>query len=607
MYRFVALIWNPEDGRRGANARAFAERLRSSAIDWHCVMKRNGLYVFHAGALEGATEAYYLTESAGVVVGKLFPCTGSNAATPAAVAFDKATSQTIIDTQAKHLVDDYWGRYVAFLWDEAKQRHYVFRDPTGGLPCIFTNAGGVSVFMSDLEDYVPLAAGECTVNWNYIAALFWHMRQVTRSTGFNEVSKLHAGECMVVENGSMVGAFHWEPTRVYAAGPILEDLTRARARLRSAIENSVTTWASCYDSIILELSGGLDSSILASCLSGMHIEKDVVCVNFCTETQEGNERYFAHLAAQRAGLELVEGDWRTTDHALEAMLDTGTHDTPIGTTGETERVLQRLTRERGATVVFTGNGGDHLYQQRRNPLSAADYVWQRGLRPQLATIVADISRLTGKSVWNILGGVFTHGLLKRNIDPYSAFEQSVLLTEEIRAGFPPGALAHPWVENATNQKLPPGKVQQIFDLVDSQHFYLRPYRFVDTLHPLISQPVIECCLQIPTYVLTHGGVDRALAREAFRDELPPEIATRTTKGGTTGYFTRLTVENARFIREFLLDGILISAGILDKQKLEMELSEEMLIRGKRLFDVFTALRTEAWLRSWARVWRKAAA
>jgi asparagine synthase (glutamine-hydrolysing) len=248
-----------------------------------------------------------------------------------------------------------------------------------------------------------------------------------------------------------------------------------------------------------------------------------------------------------------------------------------------------------------------VYQQRRNPLIAADYVWQHGLRPQLATIVADTSRLTAKSVWNVLGGALTYGLFKRRTAPYAVYTQSVLLTEEACAGFPDNAISHPWVESAAEFPLPPSKVQQVLDIVDTQHFYLRPYRFVDTLHPLISQPIIECCLTIPTYVLTHGGVDRALAREAFRDELPPEIAARTAKGGTTGYFNRLAVENAQFLREYLLDGMLVSAGILNKQELELQLSEQVLIRGERLYDIFTAARTEAWLRSWAGVWRKAAA
>ena len=68
----------------------------------------------------------------------------------------------------------------------------------------------------------------------------------------------------------------------------------------------------------------------------------------------------------------------------------------------------------------------------------------------------------------------------------------------------------------------------------------QPFDFYDPLgqegdaeriSPLFSQPLVELCLRIPTYVLTHGGWDRAVARRAFYDDLPPEIRNRRHKGG----------------------------------------------------------------------------
>lgn len=200
---------------------------------------------------------------------------------------------------------------------------------------------------------------------------------------------------------------------------------------------------------------------------------------------------------------------------------------------------------------------------------------------------------------------FTYGLFKRRFDPYAIYRRSPLLSDDTLAMLSRKAIVHPWVENS--EGLPPSKVEQIELIVDAQQFYLTPSRYSGVVHPLISQPIIEQCLKIPTYVLIRGGVNRALVREAFADELPPEIAVRTSKGSTTNYLNRLLVENAEFVREYLLDGILISAHILDKQKLEDQLSEQALIRGSRLFDIFTAVRVETWLRNWAGVWRKAAA
>ncbi|MEX2126103.1 MAG: asparagine synthase C-terminal domain-containing protein [Woeseia sp.] len=522
------------------------------------------------------------------------------------VTFDLKTSRTLIETQGKHLADHYWGRYVAFLRDDSKRRHYVFRDPTGALPCIFTEILDVSVFMSNLEDHISLHTDELHINWNHIAAQFWNMRAVTKETGFERISQVYAGECMVVETDATSGSFHWEPTRVYESG-VIEEPEHAKKALKQAVSNCVQAWASCYGGIVLELSGGLDSALVACCLGLVSNSAQVVCMNFRPESPEGDERYFAGLAAQKAGFELIEMQLRSTDRSLESLLDTRKHATPSMTTmySETDKLLQRLVQERRTEAVFTGQGGDHLFQQMRNPRSAAEYVWQHGLHPELATIVTDTSRLTGKSIWNVLGQALIYGVFKRRFDPYTIYERSPLLSDDAVAALSPKAIVHPWVENADG--VPAAKVQHIELIVDTQPFYLKQSKYLDIVHPLISQPIIECCLKIPTYVLTRGGVSRALAREAFRDELPPEITARISKGSTTNYFNRLLIENAKFLREYLLDGMLVSERILDRQKVEEQLSEQALIRGARRIDIYTAVRVETWLRSWAGVWHRAAA
>jgi asparagine synthase (glutamine-hydrolysing) len=139
-------------------------------------------------------------------------------------------------------------------------------------------------------------------------------------------------------------------------------------------------------------------------------------------------------------------------------------------------------------------------------------------------------------------------------------------------------------------------------------FYHVPDHYADIVHPLISQPIIELCLQIPCYVLTYGGIDRALVREAFEGVVPNDIVARTTKGGTAGYFNSLLLRNRTFLRDFLLGGLLVTEGLLDKRKTEVALSESSLIRDPQLlFPILDAVRAEVWLRTWIGAERKAAA
>lgn len=606
MYRFIALLWNPDDDRCSHVARAVAVQLRRSVSDWQSVIEFDGLFVFHDASTAGATEIYKLPDQGGVVLGKLFPQSDSDTGSPAQQTSGRRFRQAVIDTGGQHLVDCFWGRYVAFLWDERGRKHYVLRDPTGGVPCIFAETSGLRVFMSDMDGYVAIGGDQRRIDRTYLAALFWNLRLISRYTGFEGVSQLYAGERLTLpRDGIATFSFTWLPKRVTESGPDLEEAGEARAALKSAVRHSVASWASSYTRIIHQLSGGLDSSIVAACLSSAPNREGIVCVNLSTEAPEGDERHYARLAASTAGLTLVESRWIAQGQALGDKLDTGRHYSPVGLTSETDRILGSLTRGREITGIFSGQGGDHLFHQNRSAFVAAEFVFRHGLKSGFLRVVGDTSRLTGRSVWPILGIAIAYGLALRTHNPLSDYVPSILLTEDARSRLTEDILVHPWVSSATG--LPASKVEQISLIVDSQHFYLRGFSFADAVHPLISQPVIDCCLRIPSYVLTRGGIRRSLIREAFQQELPAEIVARTAKGGTTSYLNRLAVENIDFLRDLLLDGLLVSSCVLSKSELERQLCERRLIRGDLLPDILLAARMEAWLRSWAESWPNCAA
>lgn len=205
-----------------------------------------------------------------------------------------------------------------------------------------------------------------------------------------------------------------------------------------------------------------------------------------------------------------------------------------------------------------------------------------------------LARLTTKPISAVLASTIRYGLLRRSFDPYANFRPHAFLSNGVDCDADQHEVVHPWVLDAGH--LPQAKLEQILDLVDCLHFYTRRLDYADIVHPLISQPLIECCLRIPTYVLTSGGTDRALARKAFADALPPEIARRLTKGGTTGYHHNVLLQNLAFVREYLLEGLLVHEGVLDKRLIEAALSEAEIIRGEHRTSVYAALAAEAWLR-----------
>ena len=119
--------------------------------------------------------------------------------------------------------------------------------------------------------------------------------------------------------------------------------------------------------------------------------------------------------------------------------------------------------------------------------------------------------------------------------------------------------------------------------------------------PLLSQPLIELCLSIPTYELAAGGVDRALARAAFSDGLPETIVRRTRKGSIDAYLDGLLSHNLPFMREVMLDGQLVHERLLDRDRIEQALSPRPPVTGRHAGELICRhLNTEIWLQSWSR-------
>ncbi len=615
MHRYIAFAWNHQSAEKTSLAKTLLRRLHSTLPEWQCALDTEGLHVYHSGDSARSSRTYVLKQSAGVILGRLFERrekldgTDSDCSVKD-VTFDRQETTKIRDTKGRRLIDNYWGRYVAILTKSGGSGARVLRDPTGAMPCLLTKFEGIDIVCSNIEDCATIGLVNNTINWDHIVAYLWFHRLVTKDTGLDGVSQVQAGECVTVGTDRTESTYYWRPDRIHDVR-ILEDRQQAILELRNTVQHCIGTWGACYDNILHELSGGLDSAVVLASLSGAPNRTNIVCENFFTQSREGDERVFAQQAADQAGVELITTPMQAPEQVLEGILDY----TKVASPTRTHLVLgnmnmitrERLAKARGIDAMFSGQGGDHFFQQESTALIAAEYAWRHGIRPGILSAIADTSRFTRQSVWSVMTTTLTAGLLRRREEAYDKSSMATLLfSEATRDVLDLDNIRHPWIESAKH--LPGAKVRQILNTVDSQNFYNFPCQYADVVHPLISQPIIELCLQIPSYVLTYGGIDRALVRDAFSELVPPEIARRTVKGATTNFVNRMLTQNLPFLREFLLEGNLLREGVLDREKTETALTESGLVRNPHLlFPIINAIRAETWLRAWSDGRRRAAA
>lgn len=598
MYRYIAIVLP----NASASAKAQADRLRQIVerhhSEWDCVCSSDVMRAYQTGSTNSGARAHRLGRKGGVVLGTIFRRPTTIEVEPQDVLLDSREVDRVVQSRGRHLMENYWGRYVALMTSTTRQTPCIIRDPTGAMPCFLTTHAGVHIIFSHMEDCIRLGAVWPTINWEHIAAYLWFDHLVTEHTGLNEVRQIQAGQCVELDAERISCSYLWDPVQV-CQDRIVENRKQAIEELTSTIQYCVRAWTSGYKSILHELSGGIDSTLLLCCMRCQTRHLEIVCENHFTDTPEGDERQFARLAAASAKTELLEVPIRPYDCSADSMFDKRKVPTPALTAIVPMFLSDRLdlVKARRIEAIFSGQGGDHFFQSIGSPHIAAEFVNRHGLGKGLFGVISDTCKFSQRPFWSVLSTIICSAFLNLRTDPYDIVPRPSLLSDAACEALNPKLIRHPWIDNCDS--LPYSKLEQIFGVIETQNFFRFSDFYADIVHPLISQPIIELCLQIPSYVLTYGGADRALIRDSFRDIIPGEIVRRTGKGATTGYFNNLLVRDLPFVRKYLLGGLLVSKGILDQSKTNTALSEASLIRGSdRTFPVLDALRAEFWLRTW---------
>jgi asparagine synthase (glutamine-hydrolysing) len=600
MFRYVGLIWDSTAAMDSAAAGPICRALQARE-EWRAELIRPGLLVFATGARPLANRAYPLVAERGVVLGKLFRRNDLDRHPLSELSLTGQDTDRILRTGGRALVEDFWGRYVAFFHD-ATGRSLVLRDPSGALPCFRLKHQGVSIIFSWLEDvlcimpWLPLP----TVNWSALAAHILFIKLGGHDTALDGVRRVLPGEAVTFGPAEESPALLWNAATL-AREPLDLKQVQAAGQLRRTVRSVAQHWASCHERLLLRLSGGVDSSILLSCLDSNSSPALVTCLNYHSQGADSDERQYARLAATRAGRTLIERE-RDARVSLEQVLHVARTPAPSNYVGRlgAAGLDAELAAELGATAMFTGAGGDQLFFELRCSWPAADYLSLRGPDSGFPTAAMDAARLGKVSVWRAMREALWHRL--READPWQ--DAGTYLSLVRHEALPRAQERHPYVHPALlpGHGLPVGKLNQTLQLLHPLDYY-DPYE-TDTapelINPLLSQPLIELCLRLPSYVLTQGGRGRALARQAFAGDLPVEIATRRAKGGMGEHIRLVLQRNLDFARSVLLDGELVRRGILDRAKVEEALSGRPTTLTAHTLEIHVYIGIEAWLRRWQR-------
>mgnify|MGYP000400283106 CR=1 FL=1 len=509
--------------------------------------------------------------------------------------FKDATAIAIKNSSGDTLTQNYWGGYCAFIDDEEQNRVVIQRDPSGMMPCFYLTLPGVTFLTSDIETLWEADLLPVEIDWPGLAAWLDAIDFPYSRTALAGVFELLAGHRLTVTDGVEVQPCWspWDHVRPISRTAELPE------RLYQTVHSTVRGWGRSFDKVIMGVSGGLDSSIVVEGLADSTC--GMTAYTMATQEAGGDERHYARMVASAFALPLRELLHKSSpiDFSVSTAADLPR---PGGGAFSQSHTLDQLAlgTEMNVGAYFTGIGGDNVFCFMQSATPFLDRLMKQGPMPGTAGTLLDICKLTDCSVWDVIAMAYRKWR-RGNTYQWPAGKRKFLSPEQIT---PALHKTHPWL-NAPRDALP-GKAVHIAMLA-------RVQATLDTfprktcapqIHPLLSQPIVELCLQVPTWEWCAGGQNRSVARRAFAGKLPGEILSRRSKGSPDAFAFDVLQANRSQIRDLLVGGQLDQNGLIHRDALTAALKPGAPIVAPDHVYLYAIAEAEAWVRTWQNKARK---
>lgn len=481
------------------------------------------------------------------------------------------------------------GQFAVALWDARSRRLWLARDRVGILPLHYTITGRQLVFGSEAKAMFASGLVDPKLDPAGLTDVFTRWAATAPRTVFTGVQAVRPGTAICVDTDLRVREHRWWQPDLATATELTElSLDEAADTLGQQLSEAVTLRLRADVPVGAYLSGGLDSSVIASLVHQGDSPLETFAVRFADpafdETAE-QRRMAALLGTQHH--EIVCGP----DEIATSLRDVVWHcESPLLRTAPVPLfLLSGLVRQAGMKVVLTGEGADELLAGysifkedavRRFWARQPTSTWRPALAARLHPEVA-AAGTRGTELWSRFFGrdltatdhpFYAHLIRWRN----TAWSRRVLATD-IRAAASKREPTEPPEELLT--ELPPSwddaphlARAQWAEIVSFMSSYLLSCQGdrvamahgVEVRYPFLDPTVVDWSLRLPPRLKLPGLRDKVALRRLASRRLPPEIWRRPKQPYRAPMTTALFGAGAPdYVRELLAPGQVEQLGLLD--------------------------------------------
>lgn len=480
----------------------------------------------------------------------------------------------------EEIASEYWGNYIAIQARNDKVE--IFKAPIGHLSCYYTicRKNNCIIFTNKLFYIFKLLGLRAVFNEHYLLDFLvgtLGSAHLSTSTAFQDVYSIPPGVCVSLTlNGTISSKLVWNISKLTKNANnnlIVDNLEGIPARIQFVTRKLTQE----KKNIFLDFSGGLDSTALIysarKCLNSGQTLKAINVSH--PNVNSSNELTHARKIANELGIELIEYDASSAMPFSPPLNNNFFPNKPDASLVKIRMEMNLISQFANSNnaVFIGGEGGDHLFMCPPAIESLCDIFLDKSISGflQKSKEIGSLHRIHFlhilkvflKNMYCYFNRQYTQGLDKLC---EGWFNEKILIHALNHK-----PLLHPFYENYSEFNLQPGKFFQIDSLFHALASISGSIRGMHVMYPLLSQPIVELALSMPTYLMYNRSYDRYPFRKAISDYYNTDNVWRRAKGEVTGVLQLGIKENKDYVLEKCLEGYLSKNNFLDKDSLRQDI------------------------------------
>jgi asparagine synthase (glutamine-hydrolysing) len=457
------------------------------------------------------------------------------------------------------------GMFAFALWDPHRRQLFCARDRFGIKPFYYTQVGDRFYFASEAKALLPFVreiATDRDALKEYLAFQFC----LGERTLFKDIRQLPPGHWLQVSNGVVSTRRYWE---VYYDLDFTHTAAYFDEQLRAAAEDSVRLHIRSDVPIGAYVSGGIDSSVVASMAKKHHPDDLVGFTGRFDEGPEYDESGYAETVGREAGFDVKILTIRPSDFVDNIRKVIFHLDYPTAGPGSFPQYMISQFAARDRKVVLGGQGGDEVFGGYTRYLiayfeqcikAAIDGTMRSG--NFVVTYESIIPNLTALRQYKpLLQEFWRDGLFgPMDLRYFRLVNRAPSLGDEINwhalGDYSPLDTFREIFNGENVRKESYFDLMTHFDFKTLLPALLQVEDRVSMAHglesrvPLLDHPLVELAATIPADIKFRNGQLKHVMKTAFERYIPNAVLARTDKMGFPTPITEFTKHQARgFIRD----------------------------------------------------------